>query len=158
MLCHDKLRLQGRSRVFCRATTRFWQLLQQGRALNSTLKALSIVLLAFQWCGSGSASAHPGHEHVLTKEEALSRAATVVLSLVDKHKKIAGEILDDSWIMAADSATCEGTPDFYRIAVNNRQAGKTLYLLLTSTGKYLRANFDGHFADLTFSPYPLYSC
>lgn len=55
-------------------------------------------------------------------------------------------------------ALIKETPEFYLIAFDNRQVGKTLYILLTSAGKYLRANFDGQFADLTFSPYPVQSC
>ena len=130
----------------------------EDRALKSILKASLFVILAVHWSGSDGAFAHPGHDHVLTTEEAISRAATVILSLVDKKKKIAGATLDESWISAADSATCKKNADFYLIAVSNPRERKILYLLITSTGKYLRANFDGTFADLTFSPYPLHSC
>jgi len=61
-------------------------------------------------------------------------------------------------VQATDSATCKETPELYLISFDKQEAGKTLYILLTSAGKYLRANFDGQFADLTFSPYAVQSC
>ena len=126
--------------------------------MTTILKLLSIFLLACQLLGPGIAVAHPGHDHVLTEKQAILRGKAVVSSLVRKEKPVNGEILDESWIQATDTATCKETPEYYLIAVDNRTARKTLYLLLTSAGKYLRANFDGQFADLTFSAYPVQSC
>ncbi len=89
---------------------------------------------------------------------AIPRARAVVSSLLEEQKSITGELLDESWKQAANTATCNETPEYYRISFDNRAVGKTLYILLTSAGKYLRANFDGQFADLIFSPYPVPSC
>ena len=126
--------------------------------MNSILKTLLIFLLAFQLIVFTDTSAHEGHDHEASKEQAIARAASVVASIVDGEKSIEGETLDESWKQATKAATCKETPQFYLISFNNRAAGRTLYLLLTSAGKYMRANFDGHFADLTFSPYPVQSC
>lgn len=126
--------------------------------MNSILKTFSISLLAFLLIVFTNTSAHEGHDHELSKEQAIARAASAVASIVDKVELIEGELLDDGWKQATNAATCKETPQFYLISFNNRTAGKTLYLLLTSAGRYMRANFDGHFADLTFSPYPLQSC
>lgn len=126
--------------------------------MKSIIKAISILLLAFQWFAANGVMAHPGHDHELTKEQAILRARAVVSSLLEKQKSITGELLDESWKQATDTATCEETPEYYLISFDNRQVGKTLYVLLTSAGKYLRANFDGQFADLIFSPYPVQSC
>ena len=126
--------------------------------MNSIPKTFSICLVAFHLIVFTDTSAHEGHDHELTKEQVILRATAVVSSLVKKQESVSGEVLDESWIEATNGITCKDTPEFYLIAVNNRAAGKTLYLLLTSVGKYLRSNFDGHFADLTFSPYPLQSC
>ena len=126
--------------------------------MTTIFRSVSIVLPAGQLFGSGSSFAHPGHEHVLTEKLAVLRGKAVVSSLIRKKELIRGETLDESWEQVTDSATCMETPENFLIAFENRQVGKTLYILLTSTGKYLRANFDGQFADLTFSPYPVQSC
>lgn len=118
----------------------------------------AITLPAFLWLTCSNAFAHPGHEHELTKEQAILRAKAIVTSLVESQKSVSGEKLDESWIEATKNATCRETPELYLISFNNHAAGKDLYLLLSSAGKYLRANFDGVFADLTFSPYPVFDC
>jgi len=126
--------------------------------MTTILKSLSSLLLACQLFGPGIAIAHPGHEHVLNEKQAILRGEAVVSSLVRKEQPVKGVILDESWIQATATVTCKETPEYFLIAVDNRNARKTLYLLLTSAGKYSRANFDGLFADLTFSPYPIQSC
>jgi len=126
--------------------------------MNSIPKTFSIFLLALHLIVFTNASAHEGHDHELTREQVISRATAVVSSLIVKEKKVAGEMLDESWNEATNTATCKETPEHYLISFGNRAAGKTLYILLSSAGRYLRANFDGNFADLTFSPYPLQSC
>ena len=126
--------------------------------MKLVLRILSILPVALLWLGSNYVLAHPGHDHELTKEQATLRARAVVSSLVEKQKAITGELLDESWNQATNPTTCKETPEFYLISIDNRESGKTLYLLLTSAGKYLRANFDGHFADLMFSSYPVQSC
>lgn len=105
-----------------------------------------------------AAVAHPGHENVLSTEQAILRGKAIVRSLVDKGESLNGEKLDAVWLQATDFAGCKETPEYYVIAFDNRTAGKTLYILLSVVGKYLRANFDGQFADLTFSTYPVQSC
>ncbi len=126
--------------------------------MKSIVKTVSIAVICLQCVVASSAASHPGHDHVLTEKQAVLRATAVVKSLVNKQEAVAGELLDASWTEAGNSISCKDTPEFYLLAVNNRAAGKTLYILLTSAGKFLRANFDGHFADLIFSPYPLQSC
>jgi len=126
--------------------------------MKSIIASVSVLLLALQWFGSVPVFAHPDHDHVLTEKQAILRATAVVKSLVSKQEPVAGEVLDASWTEASNLITCKDTPDYYLLAVDNRAARKTLYLLFTSAGKFLRANFDGHFADLTFSPYPVQSC
>ncbi len=122
------------------------------------IKVISILLLTIQCCACNDAMAHPGHDHVLNEKQAISRGKVIVSSLIRKEEIIEGERINESWNQATNSATCKETPEYYLIAFDNRAAGKTLYILLTSAGKYLRANFDGQFADLIFSPYPVQSC
>ena len=107
---------------------------------------------------AGGVNAHPGHENVLSTKQVLMRGRAVVSSLVRKEQQVDGVVLDDTWNQASDTATCRETHEHYLIAIDNRDAGKTLYLLFSVAGKYLRANFDGQFADITFSPYPLRDC
>jgi len=126
--------------------------------MTAFIRTTSILVICLQLLAGASAVAHPGHEHVLTEKQAILRGKAVVSSLIRKEEPVNGEILDESWQQATDTATCKETPEYYLIAVDNRTARKTLYLLLTSAGKYLRANFDGQFADLTFSAYPVQSC
>jgi hypothetical protein len=126
--------------------------------MNTISKSFSIFLFAFQLIVFTDTLAHEGHDHELSKEQAIERAASAVAAIVDGERAIEGGTLDDSWKQAANTATCKETPQFYLISFHNRAAGRTLYVLLTSVGKYMRANFDGHFADLVFSPYPLQSC
>ena len=126
--------------------------------MTTFLKSLSVFLLTYQLIGFSSAFAHPGHDHVLTEKQAILRGKAVVSSLIRKEELVKGEQLDESWEQATDSATCKETPEYYLIAFDNPAADKTLYILLTSAGRYLRANFDGQFADLTFSPYPVQRC
>ena len=95
---------------------------------------------------------------MLNEKLAIIRGKAVVSSLVGEQEPVNGEILDESWVRATGNASCRETPEYYLIAFHNRLADKTLYILLTSAGKYLRANFDGHFADLAFSSYPVLSC
>lgn len=95
---------------------------------------------------------------MLTKKLAILRGKAIVSYLIRKEELINGEKLDESWEQVTDFATCKETPEFYLISFDNHAAGKSIYLLLTASGKYLRANFDGQFADLTFSPYPVQSC
>jgi hypothetical protein len=122
------------------------------------LKPILFAWFCLHCLAVGSANAHPGHEHVLTEKLAIMRGKAVVSSLVRKQEPVKGELLDESWIEASKFATCKDTPEYYLITFENRAAGKTLYILLTSAGKYLRANFDGHFADLAFSSYPVLGC
>ena len=126
--------------------------------MNSIAKKLSTIVICLQCLVIGSAMAHPGHDHVLTDKQAVLRGKAVISSLISQEDLVAGETLDESWKQATDSATCKEIPEFYLISFDNQHARKTLYILLTAAGKYLRANFDGHFAELTFSPYPLQSC
>ncbi len=126
--------------------------------MHIIVKSVSIAVICLQCLFVSSATSHPGHDHVLNEKQAIMRATAVVSSLVDKEKKVKGEMLDESWKQATDTAACKETPEYYLISFDNRQVGKTLYVLLTSAGKYLRANFDGQFADLIFSPYPVQSC
>jgi hypothetical protein len=126
--------------------------------VKAFIRTTSIFAICLQLLAGASAIAHPGHEHVLTEKLAILRGKAVVSSLIRKEEPVNGEILDESWQRVTDSAACRETPEYYLIAFDNRQAGKTLYILLTSAGKYLRANFDGQFADLIFSPYPVQSC
>lgn len=126
--------------------------------MKALVKTTSIFVFCLQFLAGGSVVAHPGHEHVLTEKQAILRGRAIVSSLIRKEELIKGEKLDQSWEQVTDSATCKETPEFYLISFDNRAARKSIYILLTSTGKYLRANFDGHFADLTFSPYPPQSC
>ena len=114
--------------------------------------------MTIQCCACNDAMAHPGHDHVLNEKQAISRGKAIVSSLIRKEEIIEGERINESWNQATNSATCKETPEYYLIAFDNRTAGKTLYILLTNAGKYLRANFDGQFADLIFSPYPVQSC
>jgi len=126
--------------------------------VTSTLNNLFIVLLVIHCFATYEVMAHPGHDHELTKEQAILRGSAVVSSMVDESTLVNGEVLGDSWKQASESATCKETPEFYLITIANRNVEKTIYILLTSTGKYLRANFDGHFADLLFSSYPVMDC
>lgn len=126
--------------------------------MQLALKTIAIFLLACRLIVINNAFAHPDHDHVLNKEQAILRAASVVESLVVKGKSIEGEKLDDSWKQATMSGACKKPPEYFLISFSNRTAGKVLYVLLTISGKYLRANFDGDFADLTFSPYPVQRC
>jgi len=126
--------------------------------MQLSLKTAPIFLLGFHLVVLNYVFAHPGHDHVLNKEEAISKAASVVESLVKKGKSIQGENLDGSWKQVATSGTCKKNPEYFLISFNNRSAGNVLYVMLTISGKYVRANFDGHFAELMFSPYPVRSC
>ena len=126
--------------------------------MQLVLMTISIFLLACQLIVINNAFAHPGHDHVLNTEQAILRAASIVESIVEKGKLIKGEKLDDSWKQATMSGACKKTPEYFLISFNNRTAGKVLYLMLTISGKYMRANFDGNFAELIFSSYPVQSC
>lgn len=119
---------------------------------------LAPVILSLQFLVAGNATAHPGHENVLSTKQAILRAKAVVRSLVKKGEPISGQNLDESWLQATDLVHCKETPEYYLVAFDNRETGKTLHVLLKVDGKYLRANFDGHFADLAFSSYPVLSC
>jgi hypothetical protein len=87
--------------------------------------------------------AHPGHDHVLTEKLTIMRGKAVVSSLVRIEQAVRGEVLDASWLEATANSSCKETPGYYLIAFANRVAGMTLYVLLTSAGKYLRSSFDG---------------
>lgn len=126
--------------------------------MKERIRLISIFVICLSLGVAGSAAAHPGHDHVLSEKLAILRGKAVVASLVRKQEPVKGEILDESWMQATRNASCKETPEYYLIAFDNRAAGKILYVLLTSAGKYLRANFDGHFADLAFSSYPVLSC
>ena len=107
---------------------------------------------------SGTTAAHPGHENVLSMTHAIMRGEAIVRSLIDKGESLNGKKLDKNWLQATDNASCKETPEYYLISFDNREAGKTLYILLSGACKYRRANGEGQLADLTFSPYPLQSC
>jgi hypothetical protein len=98
------------------------------------LKLLPIFLLACQLFRIGIAIAHPGHAQVLNERLAILRGKAIVSSLIRKEEPVKGEVLDETWQQVTDSATCKETPEYYLIAFDNRQLGKTLYILLTSAG------------------------
>lgn len=130
--------------------------------MNDAMKPICGLLPRFVIClhlaVATGAAAHPGHENVLSTKQAILRGKAVVRSLVRNGESIKGQILDQSWLQATDFVDCKETPEYYLIAFDNAPMEKSLYILLTVTGKYLRANFDGHFADLAFSSYPVLGC
>ena len=125
--------------------------------MKKLLPASSVFLLCLGLFSSIDALGHEGG-HVLTTEQAMSKAARAVGRLIDKGESIGPENLDDSWKQVTATGECKENSEHYIISFNNRKLGKTLYVLLTIEGAYKRSNFDGTFSDLTFSPYPLQDC
>ncbi len=115
-------------------------------------------LFCLQFLFVADVLSHPGHDHELTEKQAILRGKAVLRSLVRKQEPVKDEILDESWLEATNIVTCSDTPEYYLISFDNRTAGKRLYILLSSAGKYLRSNFDGQFAELIFSSYPVFAC
>lgn len=122
------------------------------------LKTPLVIFLGFVVIVPGSMLAHEGHDHSLTPEQAILKAASDVELFVDDGNLIDGQRLDDSWKQVIKSGVCKKNPVHFVISFDHRAAGKTLYVLLSTSGKYMRANFKGNFADVTFSPYPIQSC
>ncbi len=129
---------------------------------TNLMKQIQIVLIAMlmvgQYFAMNDAVAHPGHDHVLTKDQAIVRGSDIVSSFVKKETPVAGQSLDESWVDGNNPMTCHSTPLYFLIAVKNRTTGKSVFLLLTSAGKFLRAKFDRDFAELIFSSYPVQAC
>lgn len=125
--------------------------------MQVTKRKIALLALALV-AASGSAGAHPGHDDHLTTRQAILRGKAILSHRIRELQPIGGEVLDRSWVQTTDNATCNATLEYYLIAFDNRPMGKTLYILLTGAGKLLRANFDGRFAELTFSSFPLQPC
>lgn len=129
--------------------------------IHTVKKNFSFLLLTVACVLTGifaDVPAHPGHENVLSTKQAILRGKAIVRSLVRKSEKIEDIKLDEGWLNATENVDCRETHEYYLIAFDNHATDTTLYVLLTTAGKYLRSNFDGHFVDVAASPYPLEEC
>ena len=87
----------------------------------------------------------------MTTEQAVWRGKAAIRWLVEEQKLVDGELLDDSWNDLDGQTSCAATPLYYIVSLENRAAGKTLYLLLHHSGRFMRARFDAEFAELKFT-------
>jgi len=94
------------------------------------------------------AYAGPGHNHdhspPITKEQAIEKATTVVKGLVKKEK------LDATWSKVSSNSCTKLKIKHgfeWKVSFNNSKVKdkekQTLYVFLSSSGKYLAANFTG---------------
>ncbi len=125
--------------------------------MKNFFPAAAITLLSFLLAVPNATLGHEGG-HDLSTADAIERAARVVTTIVDKEQLIQGETLDASWKQVTASGKCQENSEHYLISFDNRDAAKTVYVLLSITGAYKRTNFDGNFSDLRFSAFPLQDC
>ncbi len=107
---------------------------------------------------STAAFAHPGHEDALTKVQAVAIAKAAIRRLVEEGKPVQDEVLGEAWYHIDGSPKCSATPVYYLISLDNYSEGKTVHVLLNHSGRFMRARFDKHFAELTFSSFPVFAC
>ena len=119
----------------------------------SAFLALPACLLLFT-----TGLAHPGHEGSLSTMQAVLRGKAIVRSLIARGELVDGVLLHESWNDPRGPTSCTATPMFYLVSLENYAVGKTLYLLLNHSGRFLRARFDADFAELKFAPFPLVDC
>jgi hypothetical protein len=108
--------------------------------------------------GAPAALAHPGHEGSLTTPQAVERGRAAVARLIKQEKKLYGEQLDESWNDTNGRARCAASQLYYLVSLENPTEGRVLHVLLNHSGKFLRARFDAGFAELRFSPFPMFDC
>lgn len=102
---------------------------------------------------------HPGHDDALTTLQAVWRGKAAIRWLIEKRKPVNGEVLDESWNDIDGRTSCSATPLYYLVRLENRAARKTLYILLSHSGGFMRARFDDGFAELTFTrSFPMVDC
>jgi len=105
-----------------------------------------------------SSFAHPGHDDALTTEQAVAIAKSAVRRLVEQGEPVNGVLLDESWRDIDGNARCAATPIYYLISLDSYSEGKTLHVLLSHSGRFMRARFDKDFAELKFSSFPVFPC
>ena len=71
------------------------------------LKTASVILLGFAAIVPGGMLAHEGHDHALTPEQSILKAASDIESIIDDGKLIDGQRLDDSWKQVTKSGVCK---------------------------------------------------
>lgn len=130
-----------------------------GAALVSRAVRWTAWILASAGALTGPTSAaHPGHEGALTTPQAVDRGRQAVRLLIERGDLIDGAELDPSWIDARGPASCTASALHYLVMLENQWERRRLYLLLNHSGKFLRARFDDGFAELRFSPFPMFDC
>ena len=107
---------------------------------------------------AGLCLAHPGHDDALTTVQAVAIAKAAIRELVKEGKPVEGEVLGESWNEIDGQPQCSATPVYYLVSLDNFSEAKTLYVLLHHSGRFMRARFDKHFAELTFSSFPVFAC
>ena len=110
------------------------------------------------WLIIGTCLAHPGHDDALTTEQAVAIAKAAVKKLVKEGKPVEGEVLGDAWNEVDGNPECSATPVYYLVRLDKYSEGKTLYVLLHHSGRFMRARFNKQFAELTFSSFPVFEC
>jgi len=125
------------------------------KTLRRTLRLLAVPVALLLVVAGHS---HPGHDDALTEVQAIAIAKAAVRSLVEKGEQVQGQVLAESWLDADGRASCSATPIYYLIGLQNYAEGESLFVLLDHGGRFRRARFDEHFAELKFSSFPVFPC
>lgn len=125
---------------------------RETRRRSVLLASLALLLLGV------TAHAHPGHDDALTKVQAIAIAKAAIRRMIENGEAVQGELLAESWIDAEGRASCEATPVYYLVGLQNYAEGQKLFVLLDHTGQFRRARFKPDFAELRFSSFPVFPC
>jgi len=100
------------------------------------------------YAGSGHDHGH-GHGNAasISNKKAIIAANDNVLSIVKQKIEINGSKLDSSWdnLPSSSKAIYKKSDSYYIVSLENKTIDKTLYVLLSSQGKFRDANYSGKF-------------
>ena len=118
------------------------------------MKNIIAILTAFGLLLPQIGNAHGDHEHIepqiITENVAISLAQRTTNSMTKKDAGLGFGQLSESWtsIPTEDMSVHKKGYGYYVVAVPNTTESKTLYVLMTDTGRVYDANMTGEFEGI----------
>lgn len=120
------------------------------------IKPIKITLLTL-FCALGLIASHvhahgdgAHHGPVYNATNIVDLGSRYVASLIEKKKKIDGQLLSSSWndIPVSDKGIHKEGSWYFIVKIHHKTESKTLYLLIAKEGTLYNANFKGVFEHL----------
>ena len=114
-------------------------------------KIIYTAVIGLSMLTSTPAFSGAGHHHgpatPPTNEQIISKSVHDIKVIVDKFELVEGEKLDASWKNVTDKKVHKKSLRYFVTAFTHPEEKRTLYILMTSQGGYLGANFSGNFEE-----------